>query len=211
VYAEASLALCERIAVAGMRVVCSNASVDGDAMSCWEPSLANWKWVLDVNRRGVLRGIRLCSHLRTGARVLAPRAAEPIGPRALDVPDAHPSTGRFSARQHRPVLEWPATLARDARSGSAHHEMHLAVQFADALPGPTPAPAASCQPFTLLNVTEQLPVSVSLPIASSSTLTRKQMRVAEVEPPASDVTTGAPGPATLAVSSASTLIVTAPS
>jgi hypothetical protein len=87
--------------------------------------------------------------------------------------------------------------------------MHLAEQFADALPGPTAA--VSSQPFALLNVTEQVPCSLLLLIAWSWTLTRKQMRVAEVEPPASDVTTDELEAATLAVSSAATLIVTAPS
>jgi len=41
-----------------VHVVCNNAGVAGDAGPCWEQSLANWKWVLDVNVWGVIHGIR---------------------------------------------------------------------------------------------------------------------------------------------------------
>jgi NAD(P)-dependent dehydrogenase (short-subunit alcohol dehydrogenase family) len=45
-------------AFGAVHVVCNNAGVGGDAVPCWEQSLANWKWVLDVNLWGVIHGIR---------------------------------------------------------------------------------------------------------------------------------------------------------
>jgi NAD(P)-dependent dehydrogenase (short-subunit alcohol dehydrogenase family) len=45
-------------AFGGVHVVCNNAGVGGDAVPCWEQTLANWKWVLDVNLWGVIHGIR---------------------------------------------------------------------------------------------------------------------------------------------------------
>ena len=45
-------------AFGAVHVVCNNAGVGGDAVPCWEQSLANWKWVLDVNVWGVIHGLR---------------------------------------------------------------------------------------------------------------------------------------------------------
>jgi NAD(P)-dependent dehydrogenase (short-subunit alcohol dehydrogenase family) len=45
-------------AFGAVHVVCNNAGVGGDAVPCWEQSLANWKWVVDVNLWGVIHGIR---------------------------------------------------------------------------------------------------------------------------------------------------------
>jgi NAD(P)-dependent dehydrogenase (short-subunit alcohol dehydrogenase family) len=45
-------------AFGAVHVVCNNAGVGGDTEPCWEQSLENWKWVLDVNLWGVIHGLR---------------------------------------------------------------------------------------------------------------------------------------------------------
>lgn len=41
-----------------VHVVCNNAGVLGRGASAWEASVAEWRWVLDVNLWGVIHGIR---------------------------------------------------------------------------------------------------------------------------------------------------------
>jgi len=95
-------------------VVCNNAGVVGHFGRTWETSLADWKWVLDVNVWGVIHGIRTFV-----PALIAQGEGHVVNTASLAGWVAPPAMGPYAASKHA-VLAISDALRAELEASGAH-------------------------------------------------------------------------------------------
>jgi NAD(P)-dependent dehydrogenase (short-subunit alcohol dehydrogenase family) len=102
-------------AFGAVHVVCNNAGVGGGFGRIWEASLADWRWVLDVNLWGVIHGVR------TFVPIMLERGDEGHIVNTASVAGLVPGTRVYSVSKHAVVALSEALYHGLAQVGARVH------------------------------------------------------------------------------------------